>query len=85
MKEASNEWVFVGDFSVSKTIYREQGIEKLNLGGRYDIQIVLELEGGDPEKFDVVFSLLDKADIPVERQTETFWVADRQQSLRAHG
>ncbi len=43
-KEASSEWVYVVDFTASKTTYREQGIEKFNLGGGDDIQI--ELEGG---------------------------------------
>ncbi len=44
VKEASSEWVYAVDFTVSKTTYREQGIEKFSLGGGADIQI--ELEGG---------------------------------------
>ncbi len=46
MKEAVNEWVYVGDFSVSRATFRNQGLERFNLGGRENIQIVLELDGG---------------------------------------
>ncbi len=46
IKEASNEWVCVGEYTVKKITRREDGISGYDLCGRDDIQMVLELEGG---------------------------------------
>ena len=48
MKEASNKWVYQGDYSVKKITHRTEGIEDFDLAGREDIQMVLELEGERP-------------------------------------
>ena len=45
IKEVSNEWVCVGNYTVKKITRREDVIDEYDLGGRDDIQIVLELEG----------------------------------------
>ena len=44
IKEASNEWIYQGDYIVKKDTYRNEGIDDFDLAGREDIQIVLELE-----------------------------------------
>lgn len=46
IKEASNEWVYAGDYAAKKMTRRDDGISRYNLAGRDDIQMVLELEGG---------------------------------------
>ncbi len=46
MKEASNKWVYQGDYFVKKVTHRDECINSFDLAGREDIQIVLELEGG---------------------------------------
>ncbi len=43
IKEASNEWVYLGDYSVKKATHRNEGIEEFDLAGREYIQNVLEL------------------------------------------
>jgi HNH endonuclease len=55
IKEESNEWKYAGDYTVKKITRRDDGIDGYDLGGRDDIQLVLELEGGS-QASDIQFS-----------------------------
>lgn len=46
LKNAPSEWIYHGDYTVKKATLRDEGIAHFDLAGREDIQIVLELDGG---------------------------------------